>query len=352
MHTIRHVAVAMHDLARSLRRGFAKFVRPSLRTTVVYLLVYVVICLTWWICLEHGVLASVFPIVTDPYESLNLVIRMSLWILPPMVFVMMLGALYAEPWVRDDCLGAVLLGCLAGSACVAWSMLGLWVPVYVLDHFEQTVGIVMACAVLLMFRLAWKYDNLRDTVREEEEQASRKLSADERLRLAHAALFNNGWKQLGGRDRLRGLRALSRTESAHFGMRGRVFVVEEPLAFHGVMWEYIDGGYLITVDAIRDDDDRTDLALVVIALTAFSYLHASGNGLEPPIEDDDAPQQVGELDILRRGWHSAHDVIAMLEREEDVDGELGIAPLRDVALRRALQYATHELTQISAYGRP
>ncbi|PAU67845.1 hypothetical protein B1400_1528 [Bifidobacterium italicum] len=342
----------MHDLVRNLRRGLSKFVRPSLRTTIVYLLVYAIVCLTWWMCLKHGVLASVFPMITDPRESIELIIRTSLWILVPLLFVPMLVALYAEPWTHDDCFGAALFGFVAGLACVFWSMLDLWSSIRMLEDFDQTAGAIIVCTVLLMLRLAWKTDDLRDTVREEEAQVAKTLSADDRLRLAHAALFNNGWEQLGNRDRLRGLRALSRAESTHFGMKGRVFVVEEPLVFHGVMWEYIDGGYLITVDAIRDDDDRTDLALVVVTLTAFSYLHASGNGLEPPIEDDDAPQQVGELDILRRGWHSAHDVIAMLEREEDVDGELGIAPLCDVALRRALQYATHELTQISAYGRP
>lgn len=342
----------MHDLARSLRRGLSKFVRPSLRATTVYLLVYAVVCLTWWTCLKHGALASVFPMITDPRESIGLIIRTSLWILLPLLFAPMLVALYVEPWAYGDCLGAALSGFLAGLACVFWSMLDLWSSVRMLEDFDQTAGVIMTCAVLLMLRLAWRTDDLRDTVREEEEHASKTLSTDNRLRLAHAALFNNGWEHLAGRDRLRGLRALSHAESTHFGMPGRVFVVEEPLVFHGVMWEYIDGGYLITVDAIRDDDDRTELALVVVALTAFSYLHASGNGLVPPIEDDDAPRQVGELDILRRGWRSAYDVIAMLEREEDVDGELGIAPLCDVALRRALQYATRELTQISAYGRP
>lgn len=342
----------MHDLARNLRRGLSKLVRPSLRTTIVYLLVYAIVCLIWWICLKCGALTSMFPMVTDPHGFFAFTVRTSLWILIPLLFVPMLVALYAEPWAHDDCFGAALFGFLAGLACVFWSMLDLWSSIRMLEDFDQTAGIIMACAVLLMLRLAWKTDDLRDTVREEEEQAAKTLSVDDRLRLAHAALFNNGWAQLGNRDRLRGLRALSRAESTYFGIKGRVFVVEEPLVFHGVMWEYIDGGYLITVDAIRDDDDRTDLALVVVTLTAFSYLHASGNSLVRPIEDDDAPQQVGELDILRRGWRSAHDAIAMLEREEDVDGELGIAPLCDVALRRALQYATHELTQISAYGRP
>lgn len=352
MHAIRYVVVVMHNLARNLRRGLSKLVRPSLRTTIVYLLVYATVCLIWWICLKCGALASMFPMATDPHGFFAFTVRTSLWILIPLLFVPMLVALYAEPWAHDDCPGAAVDGFAAGVVCIIWSMIELWLPFHVLEDFDRTASVISACAVLLMLRLAWKTDDLRDTVREEEEQAAKTLSTSDRLRLAHAALFNNGWEQLGNRDRLRGLRALSHAESTHFGMKGRVFVVEEPLAFHGVMWEYIDGGYLITVDAIRDDDDRTDLALVVVTLTAFSYLHASGNGLVQPIEDDDAPQQVSELDILRRGWHSAHDAIAMLEREEDVDGELGIAPLCDVALRRALQYATHELTQISAYGRP
>lgn len=341
----------MHNLARSLRRGFSKLVRPSLRTTAVYLLVYAVVCLTWWICLKHGKLASVFPMIADPHESFEFLIRTSLWIMVPGLFVPILVALYVEPWTLDDCFGAALCGFWAGLACVLWSMLDLWPSICMLKDFEQVAGVIMMCVALLMLRLAWKTDNLRDTVREEEKQASKTLSADDRLRLAHAALFNNGWEKLVNRDRLVALRELSRVESTHFGLRECVFVVEEPLVFHGVMWEYVGGGYLITVDAIRDEDDRTDLALVIIALTAFSYLHASGNGCRPPIEDDDAPQQVGKLDVRRRGWGDAHDVIAMIEQEKDVDDELGIAPLCDVALRRALQYATHELTQISAYGR-
>ncbi|RYQ26627.1 hypothetical protein PG2029B_1224 [Bifidobacterium pseudolongum subsp. globosum] len=336
----------MREMVRAMGRRLSKFARPTLRTTLAYLCSYGLVCFVWWLCVTHGVFGSAFSVLDDPFPIVN---RTSLWILIPIPLVLMLGALYVPPWECNDWPGAIVFGLLMGMVCVAWSALNVWMSVGMLTYFVWTAGALTICAATFMLRLAWRSDDLRDA--EGAERACMGMNAEKRLHAAHAALFNDGWEKLDGLDRFLVLRALSEPEAAYFGLRGRFLVMEGPLETHGVMWEFVDGRYCIVIDRIGENDDRTELALVVIALIAFSYLHATGNGVIPSIESDDAPEQVGKFPYIRRYWRDVREVVSMMQ-SDDVEGDLGVTPLNEVALQRALRYATHEIAHVSALGRP